>query len=209
MGAIAEGHASSALTFEDGYQLIEIRSDQVDREMFIAGEASGIPAVLQGLWWMDGNPLPDQVISLGASRWDPETCTTRIHVYGERIWSWDGNVLGRSLYAFVRAVSLVYELRFNQDLTSGTILPIVRLGGKQVRIPGALTKFTMRFVHEGLWLRESWFFGVFYHRYDLRRIVRSDGSRMDAFAEYARAAPARSYLAVRRGKAPGGEGPQR
>ncbi|WP_437627691.1 hypothetical protein [Sorangium sp. So ce1151] len=42
------------------YELVEVRSDQVDREMLLAGESSGIPEALQGLFLMDGNP-PDQV----------------------------------------------------------------------------------------------------------------------------------------------------
>jgi hypothetical protein len=83
MGASARVLAPSPLDSEAGvsagFELIEIRSEQVDQEMIIAGESSGIPEVLQGLWWMDGNPLPDEVISLGGSTWDPET---RSHQHG-------------------------------------------------------------------------------------------------------------------------------
>ncbi|WP_437581389.1 hypothetical protein [Sorangium sp. So ce887] len=180
------------------YELIEISSDQVDREMLLAGPSSGIPEALQGLFWMDGNPLPDEVISLGGSTWDAGTSTTRIHVYGERIWSWHANLRGRGLYALVRAARLVYELRLNADLTFGAIVPFVCLAGRRVRIPEPLARFTMRRVSDGHWLRESRFFGLFHHVYDLRRIVRGDGSRTDAFAAYATLAPARSALAVRR-----------
>ncbi|MGK3983587.1 hypothetical protein WME99_11165 [Sorangium sp. So ce136] len=184
------------------YELVEVRSDQVDREMLLASESSGIPEALQGLFWMDGNPLPDEVISLGRSTWHRETSTTRIHVYDERIWSWHADLQGRGLYALARATRLVYELRFNADLTFGDIVPFVSLAGKRVRVPEQLTRFTMRRVSEDHWLRDSWFVGLFHHVYDLRRIVRGDGSRTDAFSTYARSAPPLSALAVRRRAAP-------
>ncbi|WP_437321563.1 hypothetical protein [Sorangium sp. So ce385] len=186
------------VTEGSAYELIEIPSDRVDREMLVAGPSSGIPEALQGLFWMDGNPLPDEVVSLGGSVWDAETSTTRIHVYGERVWSWHADLRGRGLYALVRAARLVYELRLDAERTFGEIVPFVSLAGRRVRVPEQLARLTMRRVSDGHWLRESWFFGVFHHVYDLRRIVCGDGSRTDAFAAYASSAPARSALAARR-----------
>jgi hypothetical protein len=200
MGAFARVLSSSGLSSRaGGYELIEVPSDQVDTEMLVAGGASGFPGVLQGLWWMDGNPLPDELMSLGGSTWNAETRTTRIRVYGERVWSWHGNLLGRGLYALARLSRLDYELRLDDDLSSGVITPIVSVLGKQVRVPGRVARLTLRFVRDGHWIRESCFFGLFYHVYDLRRVVRGDRARLPAFAEYLRSAPPRSYLAVRRG----------
>lgn len=200
MEAFTRVLSSSMLMSKAGdYELIEVPSDEVDREMLVAGGSSGFPGLLQGLWWMDGNPLPDELLSLGGSTWNPETRTTRIQVYGERVWSWHGNLLGRGLYALTYLSRLDYELRFDDDLSTGTITPIIRVFGSEVRIPERVAKLTLRLVRDGHWLRESCFFGLFYHVYDLRRIVRGDRSRLDAFTAYAKSAPARTYLAVRRG----------
>ena len=188
------------------YTLIEILSDQVDEEMLIASESSGIPDALEGLWWMDGNPLPDEVISFGASRWNSDERATRIVVYGERIWSWHGNLAGRLLYRRTRRVRLVYEFRFDPDMTHGTIVPIITFLGIRVRIPGALTRLTMERVRDGLWLRKSLFFGLIPHIYHLRRIVSGAGSRLDTYAAYVKAAPPRSFLAIRRDTRDGRKG---
>lgn len=201
MRAITMMLASHASPFDDSeagdYQLIEIPSDRVDEEMRIAGASSGIPDTLQGLWWMDGNPLPDEVISFGASTWSAAEQATRIRVYGQRIWSWHGNILGRLLYHMARMSRLVYELHFDPDLTLGTITPNISVLGARFRVPESLLRLTLRRKGDGLWLRESRFFGVFHHVYHLRRIVGGDGARLDTFAAYVESAPARSFLAVR------------
>lgn len=198
--------AIHALPFADemhaDYDLIEIPSDRVDEEMLIAGGSSGIPDALQGLWWMDGNPLPDEVISLGASTWNPDEQTTRIVVYGERIWSWHANIPGRMLYRMARRSRLVYELQLDQDPTHGTITPIIDILGARVRVPRWLVALTMERVRDGLWLRKSRFFGLIPHVYHLRRIVSGDGSRLDTYAAYVESAPPRSFLAVRRNRTP-------
>lgn len=179
------------------YELIEVSSDTINREMRIAGPMSGIPEVLQGLWWMDGNPLPDEVISLGRSIWNQDTRSTGIEVYGERIWSWHASIWGRSAYALAYRSRLVYELAFDEKLCVGTITPVMRVLGRRVRVPESLVRLTMHLEYDGVWRRESRLFGLFHHAYRLRRIVRGDGAREEAFADYVRSAPARSLLAVR------------
>ncbi|XXX82315.1 hypothetical protein WMF30_26525 [Sorangium sp. So ce134] len=74
-----------------------------------------------------------------------------------------------------RLVYELRELRLDAELTFGEIVPYVSLAGRSVRVPEQLARLTMRRVSDGHWLRESWLFGVFYHAYDLRRIVRGDG----------------------------------
>ena len=61
---------------------------QIDEYVPIADARTGLPESLQGIFWMDGNPLPDKVVSFAASTWDAENRRTSIKVYGEGIWSW-------------------------------------------------------------------------------------------------------------------------
>ncbi len=181
---------------QERFALEEFSSDQVERLMRLPTRESGIPEVLQGLWWMDGNPLPDKVISFGGSDWDAARRQTRIRVFGEGVWTWHPDLAGRSAYEFARRTRLTYEIQFNDDLTFGTITPIFFLGGRELRAPQSLVKFTVRFISDGLWLRESSFFGRLSHAYALRRIVGEDGQRVEpAYQQYLEAAPQTSLVA--------------
>lgn len=179
------------------YRLVEVPTREIDKHMPIADGSNGIPEALQGLWWMDGNPLADEVVSFGASTWDPASRTTRIQVYGERVWSWHPNAQGRALYFGVRNSKLVYELQCNEDITFCLIVPIVDVGEKEVRVPTSLVKFTARLISDGVWLRETSFFGREAHTYAFRRIVRGNGEREPAFEEFVRSAQPTQLLAER------------
>ena len=179
------------------YRLVEVPSSSADAFMPIAGPRTGLPASLQGLFWMDGNPLPDKLVSFGASSWDAATRTTRIKVYDEGIWSWHGDLAGRALYGFVRAVELTYELQFNEALDFAEITPILHVSGKTVRVPSSIVRFTARLTGEGVLLRESYLFGRLFNTYHFRRVVTADGQRLPAFDDYVAVAPPTSVIAER------------
>ncbi len=179
------------------YRLVEVPSNQADQYMPVANDRTGLPASLQGLFWMDGNPLPDKLVSFGSSTWDAASRTTRIKVYDEGIWSWHGDAQGRALYAFVRAVELIYELKFDEALTLAEITPILRIAGKTVRVPSAIVRFTARVVGDGVFLRESYLLGKLINTYTFRRVVTADGQRLPAFADYVAASPVTSVIAER------------
>lgn len=171
--------------------LLAFASAEVDAVMPIA-DSEG-PEVMRGLWWMDGNPLPDEVISFHSARWDPSTRCIHVAV-GENTWTWHRNAFGRALFRGVRAADLHYELRFDESLSFVEITPRLRGG---MRISSRLITLTARRVGEGLWLRHSGLAGRVMHTYALRRIVRADGTREPAFQDYISRAPVTSYLAVR------------
>ena len=64
--------------------LLALASAEVDAVMPIAGSEG--PEVMRGLWWMDGNPLPDEVMSFHSARWDPSTRCIHVAV-GENTWT--------------------------------------------------------------------------------------------------------------------------
>lgn len=181
----------------DRYQLVAFASEDADQVMTIGDGSTGIPPALQGLWWMDGNPLADKLVSFGASPWSPDTGQTSIVVYGEAIWSWHGDLEGRALYASVRAADLVYEVDYDEDLTFATITPTVKVGPVRVRVPASIVRFTATRISDDLWLRHSYLHGRLVHTYAFRRVVRGDGTREPAYDAYVAAAPPTSFIAER------------
>jgi hypothetical protein len=181
----------------DHYHLVAFDSADADRVMIVGDGSTGIPPALQGLWWMDGNPLADKLVSFGASPWNANTHQTSIVVYGEGIWSWHGDLEGRALYASVRAADLVYELSYDENLTFATITPTVKVGPVRVRVPAAIVRFTVTRISDDLWLRHSYLHERLVHTYAFRRVVRGDGTREPAYDEYVAAAPPTSFIAER------------
>ena len=65
-----------------------------------------IPPNLQGLFYMEGNPAPDDIASFGGSDWafndydgvNDASVDAEISVYGNRVWSWHDNAAGRATY---------------------------------------------------------------------------------------------------------------
>jgi hypothetical protein len=180
------------------YRLESFDSADVDAEVIVGDGSTGLPEALQGLWWMDGNPLPDKVLTFGASPWDPVQRTTRIVVYDDGVWTWHDDLEGRTLYASVRASDLIYELAYDEAITFAEITPTVKVGALRVRVPPEVVRFTAQRLADDLWLRKSYLHGRLVHTYALRRIVRPDGVREPAYEEYVAAAPPRSLVARRR-----------
>jgi hypothetical protein len=197
-----EGIVPQGLLGEDSvdyrpFTLVSVPTAEIDKFMVIADESSPIPAKLQGLWWMDGNPFPDDLVSFGRSLWDPINRRIYIRVYDEAIWTWHDNIAGRITYRGARLNGLVYEVQLSNGDQFAMITPIIQIGLKHYRLPKALTYFTARYIQDGLWLRESWVFGVKANTYNLRRIVRADGTREEAFAEYLKVALPSTLIARR------------
>lgn len=183
---------------ENGYRLEKVRSDQIDKEMKIANTDNDVFDSLKGLWWMDGNPLPDKIVSLAGSNFNPQTRTLLIKVYDQDIWSWHGNNAGRLSYNFANRVKLEYQIQFNESLTFGAVTPFMTIGGVRRTIPENVVKFTVRYSKDGLWIRDSSFAGSNkVYSYQFRRIVNKNGTREAAFDDYVKAAPVYSYLSKR------------
>jgi hypothetical protein len=180
------------------YHLVPFRSDGIDQQMAIANGSNGVPAALNGLWWMDGNPLPDKVVSFANAKWNEDERLATIEVYSDRVWSWHGDAKGLALYTFVRKFELVYELSFDETRKFAVIVPVIRIGAVRVRVPESIVKFTAREIQDGLWLRESYWKGELVHTYSFRRIVDGNGNREATFDDYVKASPEYSFLAEKR-----------
>jgi hypothetical protein len=189
------GRRSVAKSDNRSYRLTDIASSDVLRQMKIADDTTGTPSNLSGIWWMDGNPLPDEAASFGGATVNRDQRTILLPVYEDGIWTWHPNVAGRALYAFVNACRMTYEFRFNATFDAADITPIFTIGNNTLRIPASVARFTLRYVRDGLWIRENWRDNRLIGTYTLRRIGSADGKPTEAFNDYLAAAPSRLLLA--------------
>ncbi len=184
----------SSPSFAGGlYDLKSVSHEDLDQELLAGSDLTGTPKNLQGLWWLDGNPLPDEVMSLASARWSKIEKNGRvvgyeavIPVYDQGIWAWHDSLPGRFLYSLVLASRLTYIARFNADFSFGQItpkfIPLQFLPG--VEIPASLlVDFTMTLVDDGEYQRDSILFGA-RHSYRFRRIVDGEGNRLPAYDEF-------------------------
>lgn len=190
--------ASSALAGlkPSPYQFDSIAHRDIDQVLVIGSDETNTPESLQGLWWMDGNPLPDEVISFASAQFEPKTddngnlfYEAAVAVYDSNIWSWHDTLAGRSLYRVVESQKLTYILRFNEDFTSASIIPRI----KPVAVLGSLTipqsmliTFDLNKLNEDEWSRDTVLFGQ-ESSYRFRRIVDGDGNRLPAYDDYVKA----------------------
>ena len=175
------------------YSLESVPHEDIDSYMTIGSDETNTPKNLQGLWWMDGNPLPDEVVSFASAQieaieedgeivgWE-----AYIPVYDEGIWTWHDSLAGRALYRAVEKNNLVYRGIFNADWTFGQVTPNVRLFSvlPNLNIPQSrLLDFSMTQVTENEWRRDSVLFGG-ESSYRFRQIVDGEGNRLPAYDEY-------------------------
>ncbi|GAB5365948.1 hypothetical protein AAMO2058_001102200, partial [Amorphochlora amoebiformis] len=82
-----------------------------------------IPENLRGVWWMSGNPQPDDLTCLHRSIWYPSQRRLRIYLTGMDSWTWHDSVV-----AWTRAWSTAtfranYNFYFDEDLKKAYIIP--------------------------------------------------------------------------------------
>jgi hypothetical protein len=180
------------------YELQTVSSSEIDQHMTVALSPSDIPERLQGLWWLDGNPVNTSILmSFGKGEWDPIERTISMPVYGENIWAWEASEEGQSTYDYVLGADLVYELQLNEDLTEGVVIPFITIAGFTVRVPDNFFTIGLRFVEDGYWIRDTYLFGKKVHEYDFRRIISPEGEREAAFQEFLETAPEQLAIAKR------------
>lgn len=177
------------------YQMISIPHEEIDSHLVIGSDETETPENLQGLWWMDGNPLADEVLSFSGVTFkeiivDGEVVGHEglLPVYDEAVWSWHNSLQGKGLYSFVNKSKLVYLARFNKDFTFGKIIPTFKPIGflPPVGIKEALVDFEMTQINADEWSRDSQALGMQQAKsqYRFRRIVAGNGQRLGNWDDY-------------------------
>ena len=185
---ITEGEIYRPCTFSwffwrdcTAYSLHAYQSTEVDTHLTIANSANTpaqVPSTLHGLFYMDGNPLSDEVVSFANCKWENSDNACHVDVFGSRNWGWTNSDMGETTYKSARYSELVYKVSFNAARTLASIRPEIR----QIGVSDFLVDFDMYYVDDGLggmWVRNSTYLNgqIRIPEYHFRRIVAGDGAR--------------------------------
>jgi len=144
-----------------------------------------LPEVLQGIFFMDGNVLPDDCLTMYSSDWNAEQLTLLLRVFDPVIWTFHSSMAGRMLLYLVKFSRCTYLFRFSDaTLQHGHITPIV-FGWS---VPPWLLDFLIdrdpNTPNGDIWYRRNSFFGRLADSgYTFRRIVDKDGNYTSAFPD--------------------------
>ncbi|NJK70398.1 MAG: hypothetical protein HC941_31300 [Microcoleus sp. SU_5_3] len=144
-----------------------------------------LPEVLKGIFFMDGNVLPDYCITMQSADWNPNNLTLLLRVFDPIIWTFHSSMAGRMLLQLAHFSRFSYLFRFSDEtLQHAHITPIV-FG---LSIPPWLVDFSIDLEQNtpngDIWYRKNSFFGgPAESAYILRRVVDKNGNQIPAFQD--------------------------
>ncbi len=148
-------------------------------------KATTLPDVLKGVFFMDGNPLPDHCLTMNNLDWDEQSLTLVLPVFAPVQWTFHHSFPGRLLLLSAQLSRFSYKITFADDtLQQAQVIPI----GFGIPVPTWIVNATMtREVNNNgdIWARKNvWFGGVpRIGEYTLRRVVDAKGDYTPAFKE--------------------------
>ncbi|MEQ8997772.1 MAG: hypothetical protein RID53_14865 [Coleofasciculus sp. B1-GNL1-01] len=132
-----------------------------------------LPDILQGVFFMDGNPLADDCCTLEGGQWNANSRTLFLPVFAPFQWTFQVSEQGRQLLNFVNFAKVTYKFEFDPTFRYAIIIPIV-FG---LSIPTWLVEFSMIQMDNDMqgntWKRKnSWLLGLSdTGEYTFRKIV--------------------------------------
>ena len=151
----------------------------------LADKTTEIPEILQGVFFMDGNPFPDDCLTLQGAEWNASSLTLVVQVFAPFQWTFAPTDGGRRLLTFARFTKLTYDIQFDETLKSAQITLI--LFGQ--RLPKWIADLSMVQTSNSIdgseWYRKnSWFMGLSNAwEYTLRKILHPNGQHTSKFNE--------------------------
>ncbi|WP_375477609.1 hypothetical protein [uncultured Nostoc sp.] len=143
-----------------------------------------LPSVLKGVFFMDGNPLPDTCITMYNLEWDIQNITLLLPVFAPLQWTFHNSIAGWILLRLVQWFQVSYKIQFEDEtLQEAQITPIL-LG---IPVSKSIVSFTMsqdkNSLNGDIWHRKNVWFGGLSRagEYTLRRVVDKDGCYTPAF----------------------------
>jgi len=145
---------------------------------------TGTPAELQGIWWMDGNPIPDETVSFAGVDFSQER--PLLPVFGSNNFSFHAGLdaassdtrHGNMAFSLAKNFSLIYEFNFIGGVSKYDIAKIVptfilKVGSieKRLRLSERILGFTMNRTGPHLYSRDNTVRGKPIDSYQLRRIL--------------------------------------
>ncbi|NES99089.1 MAG: hypothetical protein F6K61_00645 [Sphaerospermopsis sp. SIO1G1] len=144
---------------------------------------TNLPDVLKGVFFMDGNPLPDDCITMYNLDWNIETNSLVLPVFAPLQWTFHQTISGSILLNLVRIIQFKYKIEFSDaHLKNGQITPFI-FG---IKVPKYIINATIYRDENSqgeIWQRKNLWFGGFFRlgEYVLRRIVDENGNYTPAF----------------------------
>ena len=163
-------------------EIVEKRFDEIHTWM-PTGQGTDLPDTLQGIYFMDGNKLPDDCFTMNG-QWDSARLTLLIRVFGPLQWTFHPSDSGRRLLKLIQSIKLVYEIRFH-DHTFRRADAIPTAFG--LRLPRWIVVFEMNQTEDSIdgstWERSNrgFFRLIPMGGYILRKIVDKNGQRLPSF----------------------------
>ena len=160
----------------------EKRFDEIQTWM-PTGQGTDLPDALKGIYFMDGNKLPDDCFTMNA-QWDSDSLTLFIRVFDPLQWTFNPSNTGHRLLKLIQLTKLVYEIRF-QDNTFRRADAIPTVFG--LRLPRWIVAFEMNQTEDSIdgniWDRRNvgFFRLIPMGGYILRKIVDKNGQKLPPF----------------------------
>ena len=149
-------------------------------------KSTNLPSALKGIFFMDGNPLPDDCITMDNLEWDDKSFCLSISVAAPLQWTFHRSPLGWVLLLGAWLTRFRYAIQFeSRSLVQGQLTPFI-LG---IAVPKWIVNATMwedeSSKNGDTWQRKNlWLGGIPYvGEYVLRRIVDEQGQYTPAFAD--------------------------
>ncbi|KYC38119.1 hypothetical protein WA1_37860 [Scytonema hofmannii PCC 7110] len=145
---------------------------------------TNLPTVLKGVFFMDGNPLPDDCITMYNLEWDTETRSFVLPVFAPVQWTFHNSILGWILLRSAQLTQFQYKFQFDDETLQRAQITPFAFG---LPIPKWIVDLTMiqdKDSNNGdIWQRKNvWFGGIpRIGEYTLRRVVDEDGRYTPAF----------------------------
>ncbi|MEH1866235.1 MAG: hypothetical protein V7K69_14705 [Nostoc sp.] len=145
---------------------------------------TNLPSILKGVFFMDGNPLPDTCITMYNLEWDIQNRTLVLPIFSPLQWTFHNSIAGWILLRLIQWFKVTYKIQFEDEtLQQAQIIPVL-LG---MRISTLIVNCTMsqdkNFLNGDIWHRNNIWFGGLSRagEYTLRKVVDKNGSYTPAF----------------------------
>ncbi|MEH1941042.1 MAG: hypothetical protein V7L01_12600 [Nostoc sp.] len=164
---------------------------------------TNLPSVLKGVFFLDGNPVPDTCITMYNLEWDAQNRTLVLPVFAPLQWTFHNSIPGWITLRFIQLFKLTYKIQFEDEtLQQAKIIPIL-LG---IPISTLIVSFTMtqdkNSPNGDIWHRKNVWFGGLSRagEYTLRRVVDEDGRYTPAFNDMLTRVPNECLVIARSSK---------
>ena len=92
----------------------------------LSGEQHEVPEVLRGVFFMDGNPFPEDCMVFQSFEWNADKLRIRIPQYAPLRWTFENSEDGRSLLTQISITRSCLDVRFEDEtLMKAKVVPLM------------------------------------------------------------------------------------